>query len=127
MPLLGILFLPFTTVMYLLAWTLTGGIEGWDWMWIILGVIMDVGKWGQVLANRKQAAAQLQHYYPSGAPITAPVAAAPVAAEPVATEPAEPVSPTGDGAPDLARSNELRASGVLTDEEYDAAKAKLDG
>ena len=42
-PLLGIIFLPFTTIMYMLAWVPTvggGGIEGWDWMWILLGFVL---------------------------------------------------------------------------------------
>ena len=30
-PLLGIIFLPFTTIMYMLTWT-PRGIEGWDWL-----------------------------------------------------------------------------------------------
>ena len=51
-PLLGIIFLPYTTIMYMLVWSPTG-IEGWDWMWIILGVVLDVVKWGQVASNRK--------------------------------------------------------------------------
>ena len=52
-PLLGIIFLPFTTIMYMLVWTPTG-IAGWDWMWIILGVFLDLMKWGQVAANRNR-------------------------------------------------------------------------
>ncbi|MCO6451905.1 MAG: hypothetical protein J5I90_14075 [Caldilineales bacterium] len=52
-PLLGIIFLPFTTVMYMLVWSPTG-INGWDWMWIILGVLLDAMKWQQVAANRNQ-------------------------------------------------------------------------
>ncbi len=68
MPLLGIVFLPYTTIMYLLTWTLTGGIEGWDWMWIIIGLFLDIMKWGQMLANRKEATTLTTRYYPSGAP-----------------------------------------------------------
>lgn len=51
-PLLGIVFLPFTTVMYMLVWS-PAGIQGWDWMWIALGVLLDIMKWHQVAANRK--------------------------------------------------------------------------
>ena len=51
-PLLGIIFLPYTTIMYMLVWSPTG-IEGWDWMWIILGVILDLIKWQQIYANRQ--------------------------------------------------------------------------
>jgi hypothetical protein len=72
MPLLGIIFLPYTTIMYLLAWSPTigggGTIEGWDWMWILMGLFLDFMKWTQVIANRKQAMAVTQQYYPSGAP-----------------------------------------------------------
>ena len=52
LPLLGIIFLPFTTVMYMLTWKPTG-IQGWDWLWIGLGVFMDIMKWAQIAANRK--------------------------------------------------------------------------
>jgi hypothetical protein len=58
--------------MYLLAWSPAvaggGNIEGWDWLWIILGLILDIAKWGQILANRQEATTQVQRYYPSGAP-----------------------------------------------------------
>jgi hypothetical protein len=62
MPLLGIIFLPFTTIMYMLVWKPTG-IDGWDWLWIILGLILDVIHWGQVVQNRKEVP-----YYPETAP-----------------------------------------------------------
>ena len=35
-----------------------GNIEGWDWMWIILGLFLDLGKWSLMFANRKEAAKQ---------------------------------------------------------------------
>ena len=68
MPLLGIIFLPYTTIMYLLAWNPVNGIEGWDWMWIIIGLFLDFMKWSQMFANRNEAAKQTTKYYPSGAP-----------------------------------------------------------
>jgi hypothetical protein len=52
-PLLGIIFAPFTLIMYMLVWSPTG-IQGWDWMWIILGVFLDILKWGQVVAYRNR-------------------------------------------------------------------------
>ncbi len=52
-PLLGIIFLPYTTIMYMLVWTV-GGIQGWEWMWIILGVILDVTQWANSAAKRKE-------------------------------------------------------------------------
>ena len=51
MPLLGIIFLPFTTVMYMLAWSPTG-IQGWDWLWIILGLFLDLTHYAQVAQNK---------------------------------------------------------------------------
>ena len=54
MPLLGIIFLPYTTIMYLLAWSPGVGIAGWDWMWIIMGVLLDIWKWSAVAQNRRQ-------------------------------------------------------------------------
>jgi hypothetical protein len=52
-PLLGIIFVPYTTVMYMLTWSVTG-IQGWDWLWILLGLFLDIAHWGQVINNRKQ-------------------------------------------------------------------------
>ena len=50
LPLLGIIFLPFTTIMYMLSWSPTG-IQGWDWLWIGLGLFMDIMKWA---ADRRE-------------------------------------------------------------------------
>jgi hypothetical protein len=52
-PLLGIIFAPYTTIMYVLVWTPATGISGWDWLWIGLGVLLDIMKWGQIANNRK--------------------------------------------------------------------------
>jgi hypothetical protein len=65
LPLLGILFLPYTTIMYMLVWT-PRGIDGWDWMWIILGLFLDLWKWAQVWANRQRGMEVAQGYYGSG-------------------------------------------------------------
>jgi hypothetical protein len=40
-PILGIIFLPFSTLMYVLLWS-PAGITGWDWMWLILAVFLDL-------------------------------------------------------------------------------------
>jgi hypothetical protein len=42
-PLLGIIFLPFTTLMYVLLWTPGIGLTGFDWFWLILAFFLDVG------------------------------------------------------------------------------------
>ncbi|MFV9504049.1 MAG: hypothetical protein AB4911_05725 [Oscillochloridaceae bacterium umkhey_bin13] len=44
-PVLGILFLPFTTLMYVLLWSVTG-LTGWDWMWLLLAFLIDTGAIG---------------------------------------------------------------------------------
>ncbi len=40
-PILGILFAPWTTLMYMLVFP--GGVTGFDWIWIGLAVLGDVG------------------------------------------------------------------------------------
>ncbi len=51
-PLLGIIFLPFTTLMFVLLWS-PAGLVGFDWLWLILAVILDLGHGGGVgYANR---------------------------------------------------------------------------
>jgi hypothetical protein len=111
-PLLGIIFLPYTTIMYMLVWSPTG-IQGWDWLWIILGLLLDLWKWQQVIANRKQGMEVAQGYYGSGssgspaggssasrASSTSASAAASVpatAAPPASTAPAEPSGSSGGG------------------------------
>ena len=39
-PFLGFLFLPWTTIMYVLVFP--GGIDGFDWIWLGLGLMADV-------------------------------------------------------------------------------------
>jgi hypothetical protein len=45
LPFLGFLFLPFTTIMYTLVWQPTG-IEGFNWVWIGLAVVLDIASYG---------------------------------------------------------------------------------
>jgi hypothetical protein len=50
-PLLGLIFLPFTTLM----WVLFGGsslMSGWDWLWIGLAVLLDLGHYASTYAQR---------------------------------------------------------------------------
>jgi hypothetical protein len=54
LPVLGIIFLPFTTLMYVILWS-PAGIVGWDWFWLILAVVIDVGQLGSsAYANRNR-------------------------------------------------------------------------
>ena len=55
LPLLGIIFLPFTTLMYILLWNPGVGLTGWDWLWLILAVFCDLMHYGSTAySNRNQ-------------------------------------------------------------------------
>ncbi len=54
-PLLGLLFLPFATLMYVILWT-AGGLSGWDWFWVVLAGLLDLGHWGSSAASRRSTA-----------------------------------------------------------------------
>ena len=41
LPLLGLIFLPWTFLMYLIVWSPTG-IVGWDWLWLGLALAGDI-------------------------------------------------------------------------------------
>jgi hypothetical protein len=46
-PLLGFIFLPWTTLMYVaVAPTGTGSVTGFDWVWLGLAVIVDIASYG---------------------------------------------------------------------------------
>lgn len=50
-PILGIIFAPWTTLMYVVV--APGGVNGIDWLFIILAIIVDVGFWtGGAWGNR---------------------------------------------------------------------------
>jgi hypothetical protein len=46
-PILGIIFLPFTTLMYVILWSPGVGLTGFDWFWLVLAVVLDIGHWAQ--------------------------------------------------------------------------------
>ena len=55
LPCLGFLFLPFTTLMYVWLIQGVGGIQGLDWLWLILAVLLDVvSVAGAGMANRNR-------------------------------------------------------------------------
>jgi hypothetical protein len=52
-PLLGFAFLPFTTLMYTLAWGAVDGVSGLGWALVCLGFFLDLGAYGvQAVAAR---------------------------------------------------------------------------
>src|SRR5205807_10625711 len=55
LPLLGIIFLPFTTLMYVFLYIPGIGLTGWGWFWIVIGVLLDMGAYGgSAAANRRR-------------------------------------------------------------------------
>jgi len=57
LPLLGLIFLPYTTLFYVLAWApgVGGGVSGWGWFFVGLGVLLDLvhsGVGGYTLKRR---------------------------------------------------------------------------
>jgi hypothetical protein len=44
-PLLGLVFLPWTTIMYVLAWSAVGGVDGAGWLLVALGVGLDIASY----------------------------------------------------------------------------------
>jgi hypothetical protein len=46
LPLLGLIFLPLTTLVYALLWAPLGGVDGIEWFWVGLAFLFDVGALG---------------------------------------------------------------------------------
>ena len=53
-PLLGIIFLPFATLIYVLLYTPGIGVTGWEWLWVILAGLFDIGHWAASYTQRDQ-------------------------------------------------------------------------
>jgi len=51
-PLLGLIFLPFATLIYVILWQV-GGLSGWDWFWVAVAALVDLGHWGASAAQRR--------------------------------------------------------------------------
>ena len=46
-PLLGLVLLPWTTLLYVTLWNTNGrGVDGWEWIFVVFGVFVDVASWG---------------------------------------------------------------------------------
>lgn len=51
-PLLGLIFLPLTTLMYVFLAAPPFGVSGWDWIWLGLAVFFDLSRYAQAYAQR---------------------------------------------------------------------------
>jgi len=55
LPLLGIIFLPFTTLMYVLVYNPVVGVTGWGWFLVILGLLLDISSYtSSAYSNRNR-------------------------------------------------------------------------
>lgn len=52
LPLLGLIFLPLTTLVYALLWAPFGGVEGIEWFWVVLAFLFDIGALGAGARSR---------------------------------------------------------------------------
>ena len=106
LPCLGFMFLPFTTLMYVFLKQGIGTIQGLDWLWLFLAVLLDVASIGAAGASNRNripagypgSYAEKEYVAPTPAqpsavtqPAPAPAPAAPAPAAPA--EPEEPVAP----------------------------------
>lgn len=65
-PLLGFLFVPWTTLMYVAV--APNGVTGLDWVWMVLGVIVDIASYsGSAYGNRDR----IRGYGSGGPPVAA--------------------------------------------------------
>ncbi len=51
-PLLGLIFLPFATLMWLFLGAPPEEIQGFDWFWIVLAVFLDLSHYGSTYSQR---------------------------------------------------------------------------
>jgi len=102
-PLIGVIFLPWTTIMYVLVYP--AGINGFDYLWLGLALLVDIGTYvGNARAKRDrdqmnrssatpvQPTAPAQTAAPAPTPVAAP-APAQVEAPAAAAPPVEPAPP----------------------------------
>jgi hypothetical protein len=54
-PVLGIIFLPLTTLFYVVLYTPGIGLVGWDWLWIGLAVLLDLMHWSHTIYTNRKA------------------------------------------------------------------------
>jgi hypothetical protein len=53
-PLLGVIFLPFTTLLWLLLDSPPVGVHGLDWLWIGIAVVLDLGHYAGTYRQRDE-------------------------------------------------------------------------
>ena len=57
-PLIGIIFLPFATLIYVILYTPGIGLTGWEWFWVILAGFFDLAHLAAGIARRRELMAR---------------------------------------------------------------------
>ena len=57
-PLIGIIFLPFATLMYVILYNPGLGLTAWDWFWVILAGVFDLAHLAAAVARRRELMAR---------------------------------------------------------------------
>ena len=52
-PLLGLVLLPWTTIMYVAAWSAIGGVSGAEWLLVALGFVLDIATYSSRAAQAR--------------------------------------------------------------------------
>jgi hypothetical protein len=63
LPLLGLLFLPLTTIAYVVVFALgNGDVSGGAWLWVILGLLFDLGMHGSGFSSNRPRIRRYRSY-----------------------------------------------------------------
>ena len=57
-PLAGLIFLPWTSLAYVLCWAPIGGVSGFGWFLVALGFFFDIATWSGRLAQGRYQSGQ---------------------------------------------------------------------
>jgi hypothetical protein len=51
-PLLGIIVVPLATLLYVILYTPGVGLTGWEWFWVVVCAVFDLGHWAAAYTQR---------------------------------------------------------------------------
>lgn len=54
LPLLGLIFLPIASLVYIMVYTLNGSVSGWAWAWVAAGVLADFAAHASPAVGRRR-------------------------------------------------------------------------
>lgn len=55
LPLLGVLFFPFTALTYTVVFALAGGVTGLNWLWVVAALLVDLTSYGGQMIKRQSS------------------------------------------------------------------------